>query len=94
VLDESAGVYPADDGNMFLRNLGDDLMDYVPSHMRSNFIIKKILSYARFEVFTAVSMNNVVFSVALSPQANHKIQKSSSYLKGDTLLLRYRTQPC
>jgi hypothetical protein len=38
----------------------------------------------RFEVFTAAIMKNVVF---------WDIKKTSSYLTGDTLLLRYRAQP-
>jgi hypothetical protein len=41
------------------------------------------LSQARFEVFTAVTMKNVVFWDI----------KISSYLTGDTLRLLYRDQP-
>jgi hypothetical protein len=40
-------------------------------------------NYARFEVFTAVTMKNVVFWDI----------KPSSYFTGDTLRLRYRIQP-
>jgi hypothetical protein len=41
------------------------------------------LNRVRFEVFTAVAMKNAVFWD----------MKTSSYLTGDTLLLRYKSQP-
>jgi hypothetical protein len=41
------------------------------------------LKYVRFEVFTAVTVKNVVFWDI----------KPSSYLTGDTLRLRYRAHP-
>jgi hypothetical protein len=44
---------------------------------------KAISMYIRFEVFTAVTMNNAVFWVI----------KTSSYLTGNTLRLRYSAQP-
>jgi hypothetical protein len=45
--------------------------------------LKLQIDRVRFEVFTAVTMKNAVFWDI----------KLSSYLTGDTLLLRYRAQP-
>jgi hypothetical protein len=45
--------------------------------------LQGVVIYVTFEVFTAVTMKNVVFWD----------KKPSSYFTGDTLRLRYRIQP-
>jgi hypothetical protein len=57
-------------------NFTSNVMMFTPNLM-------KIFHCVRFEVFTAVTMKNVVFWDI----------KPSSYLTGDTLRLRYRAQP-
>jgi hypothetical protein len=49
----------------------------------NNKLWEHVVIYVRFEVFTAVTMKNVVFWD----------KKLSSYCTGDTLRLSYRVQP-